>query len=112
MLDNPVLVKELMHELKSRLPIPVIPTKALQKTIKDRGFLFPKGYDFVIEELHYMGDEGGICCGISVPANFKEDLVVSITHLCINKSDLLGKKVLRYQKKRVKKLAHFSCYGF
>ena len=44
MLDNPVLVKELMYELKSRLPIPVIPTKELQKTIKDRGFLFPEGY--------------------------------------------------------------------
>ena len=105
MLDNHGLAKELMAEIEANLPLPVIPTKELQKVINERGIKVPSGHLFLIEKVFYMGDEGGICCGITLPDDLKEDLVVSITHLSINQSSSLGKKIKRYQKKRIRYLS-------
>lgn len=105
MLDNHVLAKELMAEIEANLPLAVIPTKELQKVINQRGIKVPTDHLFFIEKVFYMGDEGGICCGITLPDDLKEDLIVSITHLSIKQSNLLGKKIKRYQIKRIKKLS-------
>jgi len=105
MSDNHALAKELMAEIEANLPLPVIPTKELQKVINERGIKVPNGHLFFIEKVFYMGEEGGICCGITLPNDLKEDLIVSITHLSINQSNLLGKKIKRYQIKRIKKLS-------
>lgn len=105
MSDHNILAKELMIEIEANLPLAVIPTKELQKLINERGMKVPNGHLFFIEKIFYMGDEGGICCGITLPDNLKEDLIVSITHLSINQSHLLGKKIKRYQVKRIKKLS-------
>ena len=105
MIDNPILAEELVAEIEAKLPMKVIPTKELQKIMIERKAIVPKGHIFKIEKVHYLGDEGGICCGISLPGDSDEDLIVSITHLHINQSDILGKKIVRYQRKRVKKLS-------
>lgn len=110
MIDNPIGAEQLVTEIEARLPMQVIPSKELQKILAERKIIVPKNYTFEIEKVHYLGDEGGICCGISLPDESNDDLVVSITHLFVNQSDQLGKKILRYQKKRVKRLSRRSMH--
>ena len=105
MSENQVLAKLLMTEIEANLPLPVIPTKELLKMINERGIKVPLGHLFFIEKVFYLGDEGGICCRITLPNDLKEDFVVSITHLSINQSSSLGKKIKRYQKKRIKDIS-------
>jgi hypothetical protein len=111
MIDNPEKTKSLMSEMEEVLPIPVITTPELIDTLRGQGIRLPKDFICKIEELHYLGDDGGICCGLSQPTEIHDPLIVSLTHLRINKQHKLAKKIINYQKKRVKKLARYAGNG-
>jgi hypothetical protein len=108
MIDNPEKTKSLMTEMEGLLPIPVITTPELIDTLRGKGIRLPKAFICKIKELHYLGDDGGICCGLSLPIEIHDPLIISITHLRINKQHKLAKKIINYQKKRVKKLASYA----
>jgi hypothetical protein len=56
-----------------------------------------------VSDVSYAGDEGGIVCHI-VPADRREALVVSLTHVRMPRTMPLASAVIDYQKHRVKKL--------
>jgi hypothetical protein len=56
-----------------------------------------------VSGVFYLGDEGGISCGIQ-PANSDSAVVVSLTHLRVPAKLPFAAAVLAYQKHRVKKL--------
>lgn len=105
MIDNPVFTPQLLLEMEESLPIKAMPTKALQAVLAKKGIVVLKGSILDITKIHYLGDEGGICCEISLPFDENGSLVTSMTHLSIKQDTSLGKKILRYQKERIKKLS-------
>ncbi len=51
-----------------------------------------------------MGEEGGIACDITLSKEAKQCIVVSLTHLIFDPIHPLGKEILAYQNKRIKKI--------
>ncbi len=105
MIDNYEKTMALLEKMKKHTPIPVIPTKDLFIFMRQNNIEVSKDHNFQIENVHYMGDEGGICCGVSLPAGAKEDFVTSLTHLRIHSAHPLSREIQYYQKRRIKKLA-------
>jgi hypothetical protein len=111
MIDNPEKTKSLMTEMEEFIPMPVITTPELIDLLRVRGIRLPKTFICEIKELHYLGDEGGICCALSLPIGMHDPLIVSLTHVRINKQHKLARKIINYQKKRVKKLSRHTGTG-
>lgn len=105
MIDNQKKTIALIEKMKAHLPIPMVPTIELYNMINEKGVEIPKTHRFQIEKIHYFGDEGGICCGISVPAESNAAFVTSLTHLRIKPGHPLFKEIKKYQTRRVNKLA-------
>jgi hypothetical protein len=53
----------------------------------------------------YLGDEGGIGCGLTVPGHADPAVVVSLTHLRLPSTHPLAPAVRAYQSVRTRKLA-------
>ena len=105
MIDNYEKAMELLKKMENHIPIPIIFTKNLQNCLRQNNIAPSENNQFQIESVHYMGDEGGICCEISLPEGSEESLVISMTHLKISSKHILAKEVKSYQKRRIKKLA-------
>ncbi len=105
MIDAPEKTKSLMSTMEEYLPIPVITTLEIIDYLRGKGMILSKGFICKIKKLHYLGDDGGICCALSLPTATDEFLIVSLTHLRISKQHKLARKIISYQNKRVKKLA-------
>ena len=71
---------ELVQKIEAQLPIIVHPGKVLIQSMREKGIKLTSDTELEIELVHYLGDEGGIGCGIKLP-NKKEVMVVSLTHL-------------------------------
>jgi hypothetical protein len=104
MIDNEKQEAALLEAMKANLPIPILPTKELQKLIRENNISLPKGHQPQIEEVVYLGDEGGIGCSLSMTGKSKNALITSVTHLRIHPGYCLAKEIVKYQKRRVKKL--------
>jgi hypothetical protein len=105
MIDNYEKAMELLDKMKSCLPIPVLPTKEAINKIRQSGVKVSREDLFQIESVLYLGDMGGIGCAITVPEVLESAVIVSLTHLKIHAGHPLAKEIMRYQKKRTKKLA-------
>ena len=57
-----------------------------------------------ITRLHYLGDEGGIVCKLDLGEGVEKDAYVSITHLRFDPRPPMNRKIIAYQKHRVKRL--------
>ena len=105
MIDDPEKTDRLMTELESSLPLE---TK-LQQHVKSA--LSEQSLDIAIPDrcnvtkLFYMGEEGGIVCGLDVGGpDTKTPFIVSITHLIFDRQSPLFRQIEAYQRHRVKKL--------
>ena len=93
---------KLIEEIQDYFPIPVYPTKQLQKILRKQGLIL-KNAELNILEVYDSGDTGGIACKI-MDEN-KEVLIVSLTHLKIMPDHPLSDKILAYQKQRIKRIS-------
>ena len=105
MIDNLEQAIELMEEMKASLPIPARPTPELRQTLSGRSGDLPPEAEWEIESVFYLGDEGGIACGLRTAQSSKAAVVVSLTQLRVAYSHPLARRIRDYQSKRVKKLA-------
>lgn len=108
MIDHFEQAIELMEDMRAELPIAVQPTPELLQTLKNKSRVLPAEDEWRIDFLFYAGDEGGIVCGIELPKERAEAVVVSLTHLRIDHARLLSQRIRKYQSKRAKKLARQS----
>ena len=99
MIDNPVEVEQLMQKMESQLPMPARVTSALVRFLRDKGIKLPASRRVEIESVHYLGDEGGIACGLKKPDS-KEAVVVSLTHLRVEGGHRMSQEIRAYQIKR------------
>ena len=104
MIDDYDQAKELMRKMEAQLPIPARPTGALVRTMQEQGINTPRGQELQIKRVFYMGDEGGICCDVTLEGA-KEAVVVSITHLRVSARHPLAQEIREYQQERTRRLA-------
>ena len=106
MIDNYAKAMALIENIKSHLPITAYPAQNLLRLIQQKKINLSFDQDVLIEDVMYMGDEGGICCNIRMPEGKKEVLIASLTHLRIPNKHPLSKEINDYQKKRIKNLSN------
>ena len=105
MIDNVRQTVRLIGKLKSSLPVPAVMTpECLDKFCKETGEagLSPL---CMVTQIHYLGDEGGIICGLEVNREIGDRaLYVSITHLRFDPRSKLAREIFAYQKHRTKRV--------
>jgi len=94
---------ELIEAMKEHLPIPAYPGKELRELLRSKGKDISRGTELQITHVLDSGDEGGIMC--SIIEEDSEVYVVSLTHLMIKPGHPMHRKLLAYQRKRIRKLA-------
>jgi hypothetical protein len=108
MIDDRTQVTALMQKMKAHLPIPAQATNALVRTLRASAVNIASKRGMQIEKVMYLGDEGGIGCGLKVPGQEDTAVVVSLTHLRLPSTHPLAPDVRAYQIARTKKLAEES----
>jgi len=104
MIDNPVEVEQLMRAMESQLPIPARATSVLVRFLRDKGIKLPASRRVEIESVHYLGDEGGIACGLKRPDG-EEAVIASLTHLRVEGGHPIAQDIRAYQIKRTEGLS-------
>ena len=110
--DNYAEAIALTEKIKANLPITAHPGKQYLKLLKNRGDRVIKKQELIIDSVVYMGDEGGICCGIQPQEGDKEVQLVSITHLEVDPNHPLAAEIQAYQQKRTRTLMIQNSRGF
>ena len=105
MIDDPAQVTALMQQMEAHLPIPAQATNALVRTLRESAVKLSPKRRVQIDKVMYLGDEGGIGCGLKIPGQEDTAVVVSLTHLRLPNTHPLTPDVRAYQIARTRKLA-------
>ena len=103
MIDHPERTARLLAALEAAVPFEVELSPELIEYLRAEKIAIPGGGRHVVSGVSYAGDDGGIVCRI-IPAEGRDALVVSLTHVRMPRSMPLARTVADYQKHRVKKL--------
>jgi len=96
---------ELLKQLYEALPFAARMTPELHASLQNQNVAAAIPIACTITRLHYLGDEGGIVCKLDLgPAAQNEAYVVSITHLRFDPRLKLSRRIIAYQKHRVRRL--------
>lgn len=105
MIDDYTQAMELVEKMKAHLPITARPTKAFIHAMRQKGVKVKPGQALQIDDVLYMGDEGGIGCAVLLPGKQKSVTVASLTHLRVKAGHALADEIRVYQIERTQKLA-------
>ena len=105
MIDDPTQVTAFMQKMEAHVPIPAQATNALVRTLRASAVTISSQRRMQIDKVVYLGDEGGMGCGLTVPGQKDTAVVVSLTHLRLPSTHPLAPDVRAYQIARTKKLA-------
>ena len=102
-IDDPRETRELLRDLEANLPIAVRFNEYGLLNLQEQGSRLEDTHGtFQVERVLYMGDMAGILCGIEHEVDSEKELMMtSITHLKVDSSHPLAKRIQQYQKKRV-----------
>jgi ABC-type enterochelin transport system ATPase subunit len=103
MLDKWEKTLDLIAALKAATPFEAELTPPLIAHLRAERVAFELETRQIVREVSHAGDEGGILCHIE-PEDGGKRLLVSLTHLRVDRSLPFSSAVLQYQKHRVKKL--------
>jgi hypothetical protein len=104
MIDNQQQVKALLQQMKKQLPIPVLATDGVVRSMKRQLPELKRQRQLSIKSVLYTGDEGGILCDIT-PDGSKSAVLCSLTHVEILADHPLAAEIQAYQQARIRKLA-------
>lgn len=104
MIDNRKQVKALLQQMQEQLPIPVLATDGLVRSMKRELPELKRRRQLSIKSVLYTGDEGGITCDIT-PDGAKSVILCSLTHVEILADHPLAAEIRAYQQARMQKLA-------
>ena len=108
MIDNYSEAMELMRKMERELPISARATKEFIQAMRKNGVRITRRQNIQIEDVLYMGDEGGIGCAVSLPREEETAVVTSLTHIRVKTDHPLAREIRAYQTERVQKLARVS----
>jgi hypothetical protein len=103
MLDHPRKTQELLATLKEAVPFEVELAPAVIKQLRGDGVAVAEQTPYVVSDVSYAGDEGGIVCHL-IRQKGREVIVISLTYVRIPRLTPLATAILSYQKHRLKKL--------
>jgi hypothetical protein len=103
MIDNYAEAMALIEKMKAQLPMPAYPTEAIVHSLRQGSPNTTTKQELQIQDVLYLGDEGGIACAIYLPEK-KVVTITSLTHLMIPTSHPLAPEIMAYQAKRIQKL--------
>jgi hypothetical protein len=101
-LDKPEKTYQLLAALKAAAPFEVELTPSVIAHLRAQQVAVPAKPRQIVTAISYAGDEGGIVCHMAPEES--RALIVSLTHVRVNRSLPLATAVFDYQKHRVKKL--------
>jgi uncharacterized iron-regulated membrane protein len=104
MIDNYAEAMKLIQKMKAHLPFTVRPTRATVQSLRQSGAKIRADQDLRVDDVVYLGDEGGIACTIYLPEQ-KTATITSVTHLDIPSDHPLAEEIKAYQARRTQKLA-------
>jgi hypothetical protein len=105
MIDDPDKTDRLVRELEASLPLETRLSQSLKETLTKQSQDLEIPDSCHVTRLFYMGEEGGIVCGLDIGGpDGKTPYVVSITHLSFNRRIPLFRQIDAYQRHRIKKL--------
>ena len=105
MIDDEAEVEELLRDMERQLPISVRPAHELVETLTRGGVACRPNEDLEIGSVLYMGDIGGIACGLKEwPAADENAVIVSLSHLRVEDSHPLAARIKAYQARRAARL--------
>ena len=105
MIDDYQEAMRLVDAMKKCLPIPVYPAKSFIQYLKQENIKIKADQRLEITDVQYMGDLGGISCGVKFPFKIEKDYLISLTHLVPTTNHPLRNDIRTYQINRVKNLA-------
>lgn len=108
MIDDYNKTMALLNKLKADLPIPVRPTRAFIHSMRENDIKIKPKQTMQIDDVLYLGDEGGIGCSVQWSKNQKTAIITSLTHIRLQNHHPLAKDVRAYQIERTKKLSQIS----
>jgi len=108
MIDDYDEAMELVHKMEKQLPMIIHPGRVLVQLMREQGIKLTSDSELEIEHVFYMGDKGGIGCGISLPTQKNEVMIVSLTHLLVIPGYPLVEEMRAYQIKRNNKLMEIN----
>jgi hypothetical protein len=111
-IDNHAEAIALTKKIEASLPITAYPSKEYLKLMKKQGKQVSGDQALTIDSVLYMGEEGGISCGIKPKENDKQVYVVSITHLNVDPNHPLASEIRQYQRQRSRNLMLENSRGF
>ena len=103
MIDDPEKTAGLISDLASAMPFEARLAPALVRALSKESpgqTVPPKGR---IVSVGYLGDEGGVVCGLEL-GTAEREYQVSITHLEFDRRSPLFRRIAAYQRHRIKKL--------
>jgi hypothetical protein len=103
MLDNPEKTARLLAAMKRAAPFEVELAPLVVKQLQADKVAAANQPRQIVSDLSYLGDEGGIMCHIAPPES-EGAIIISLTHVRVDRSMPLATAVLDYQKHRMKKL--------
>jgi len=107
MIDNQAEAMKLIQKMKAHLPFTARPTRAIVQSLRQGGTKIKANQELRIDDVLYLGDEGGIACAIYL-AEKKAVTVASVTHLDIPDDHPLAEEIKAYQSQRTQKLTGSS----
>jgi hypothetical protein len=106
MIDDEKEVQQLLRDMEGQLPISVHPARELIESLTRGGVKCRPDDELQIGSVLYLGDVGGIACGLKPwPTAGTNAVVVSLTHLRVDDSHPLAVRIGAYQSKRAAKIA-------
>ena len=104
MIDNYAEATKLVQKMKAHLPFTVRPTKSLVQSLRRSGTKIKANRELQVEDVLYLGDDGGIACAIYLP-ELEAATIASVTHLDVPGDHPLAEEIKAYQSQRTQKLA-------
>lgn len=105
MIDDPAKTDRLVAEMEVSLPLQTRLSPNVQSTLAKQSPDSPIPDRCMVTKIFYMGEEGGIVCGLNIGGpDTKTPFFVSITHLIFDRRCSIFRQIDAYQRHRVKKL--------
>ena len=105
MIDDYAKAMELVRKMEAHLPIPARPTGAYRRAMREQGIKVAPDQELQIQDVLYLGDEGGIACNVTPSKDAEEAIIVSLTHLRVRRQHPLAQEIRAYQRERTRRIA-------
>ena len=102
-MDDPTQVTAFMQKMEAHVPMPAQATNALVRTLRASEVTIASTRRMQMEKVVYLGDEGGMGCGLKVPGQKDTAVVVSLTPLRLPRTHPLAPDVRAYHIARTRK---------